>query len=1239
MYSLRLLLVLCFIFSMSACSGESGETISSEDTLVGLKIYPLDKEISNIPVGANSSFIAIGYFSDNTERDITLSVQWGSSDEDIVDVSSDGTVTGRKVGTAELYASASGIYSNNVTLNITDAFIMALQVAPFDSDTLLPLPIGMSTQFIATAIYSDGSTIHITNGIEWTSTSIDIVSINEGGIATGLKEGSVTISAKFDDIISNNVLITVSSAKLMGLNVTSAEGEFQGIPIGLTHAFKAIASFSDGMQKDVSRIVQWESSTPLIASVSETGLVTANALGVSLLQARLLGIDSNKVNISITNAALTKIQISARSKKNALPIGTTQTYTALAYFSDQTSHDVTRIVSWRSSSPDVIISFQGKVMTLKPGTATLTAQWKGAISNEKSITVVDAALVSIYISSETSDQLPIGLTKNIAAIGVYSDGATHNLEDIVFWKSSHAEIATIDNKGLVAGVSEGETVITAFLDGVSSNNYSVSVVNSSLLRISLASEAPLTRGLAVGLSTRLTATGHFSDGATVNLSRMAIWQSDTDHAMVSPRLGVVKGISEGHSYIHAKFGTMQSEQFKINVITAAVSSLVILPSSQNTSIIPIGLTKTYRAIAYLTDGSSLDVTNDAIWHSSNDGVINVASGIVTALKTGSTELSAEFGGGASNTMKIEVTDPILQQLEISPQIWMNELPAGHFLAFTAYGKYSDNTVRNVTDLVDWQSSDSSVAIFMDNNRAMAISPGITEISARFGGEISDSKILKVSAPILSAIYIQPQKILNPIPIGVSFNFVAKGLYSDGTIMDLTSLIQWESDSPSTLSITYNGMATGLAVGVASINAKYDGIIAPSLAVSVVDAIPLSLRISPQFDVELGIPVGYSGKLLALVEFSDSQTLDVSGDATWTSSSASALVENGTVHALDVGNAKITAKWNNVSSEQDIFITHAVLDKIVISTDDLNMTVGDVKHFSATGIYSDGAEHPLTLDVEWISSDMNLAAFLFQPGDVIAFNPGEVTVYARLGEITSNELSVTITHRPVSVPTLTYDPNFYIAKGTTEANASLTYRYDDEELWRPVDNSKTFKLDLHKIANAEGNVIVHARAIHNGNISESTSITIPGWRLMKYHSPTTGILSGRSFAFVDKDGNGPSNDDRFRYTVLDCLVNDCRDVDDLNRKTVIDSLSVRLLTRVEMEALRVSSNNGAPSEWIGSCSGVCLGGSAYYWTATRRVSNYHYYVDMINGVTAADIDDDGATTFVKSGYLAVEILQP
>lgn len=1235
------------IFLVSACSGDQGSDELTDSRLVEISIHPSDAGSLNIPVGASAPFVALGHFSNNTVIDVTSSVQWISSDEQVMSASN-GVITGNSIGRGTLSASTMGLISNSLDVNITNAVLTSLQVAPVDLSGLQPLPIGMTTKFIATAIYSDGSTMVAIRGVEWSANdlgipSMGIVSVSNSGQVTGLKEGITNISARLNDVVSNYVKVEVSSAKITSITISSS-GSFQDIPIGVSQEFLALALFSDGVERDVSESVHWKSSAPLIASISEMGLLTANALGSSLVEAEFFDVSSNVLEIHVIPAILTGISISSIHTRSTIPLGSTQVYSAIGHFSDNTSRDITRMASWHSSKVGIISPFQGRIVTLNPGNTSLTAQWRGIVSNESPITVLDATLVSLHLSTDTLDPLPLGLSKKINALGSYSDGSTRNLDDVVHWSSSQTEIAVINDSGYVTGLSIGESLITASLDGIDSSDHLITVTNSILQRISISPVIPLTRGLAVGQSARFVAMGHFSDSSIVDLTRLAMWKDDSINTSISPRLGIAKGISKGEANISASFGKLNSQPLNVQVIDAAVSAIIIIPKVKNTNSTPVGLTLEYRAVAQLTDGTSIDVTNDATWRSSDDNYMTVISGTVTGVKTGSAKLSARWSGIRSQDIDVIITDAVITSLDVNTEILMESLPSGYSIAFIAYGTFSDNSIKNVTNIVDWKSSDTSVAIFVEN-KALGVGVGITEISASLDEIISESKSLQVTKPVLSSISIQNKKILLPIPQGTSVEFSANGIFSDGTMLDLTHVVKWETDFPSVAEVSPIGVITAITIGIANVKASLDGLNSPSVAIQVVEAIPLSLTIQAQFDAELGIPIGYSGTLVAIAELSNSQQVDVTENAIWSSSSTAAIVEMGVVHGIHIGKAQITASWNNLSSVQDVTITQSILERIIISTPNLNMTIGDVKKFTAMGIYSDGGEYDLTRDVEWISDNPNLGMFIFSPGELIAFGEGQVGIHAKSGTLTSNTLNITITSRPVAIPRLTYDPNFYIGSiSNVEANASWEYRYEDDESWRIGNNTNKFNLDLHRIAN--GDVTVYARALHNGNVSEPTSIFIPGWKLRHHYTPLSGPLAGRTFAYLDKNGNNVSHDvdDRFRYTVLDCLVNLCRDTNDLNNKTIINGVLVKVPSKVEMEMLRNASSNsgfvGAPPEWFGSCihGENCLDMDAFYWSSTLRIPNYHYYIDMLNDIVAADIDDDGATTRVKSSFMAVEVLQ-
>jgi hypothetical protein len=59
--------------------------------------------------------------------------------------------------------------------------------------------------------------------------------------------------------------------------------------------------------------------------------------------------------------------------------------------------------------------------------------------------------------------------------------------------------------------------------------------------------------------------------------------------------------------------------------------------------------------------------------------------------------------------------------------------------------------------------------------------------------------------------------------GLSLQYAATGVYSDGSESDLSSSVTWASGSPAVASIDGNGLATGLLAGASEIAASEDGV--------------------------------------------------------------------------------------------------------------------------------------------------------------------------------------------------------------------------------------------------------------------------------------------------------------------------------------------------------------------------------------------------------------------------------
>ena len=76
-------------------------------------------------------------------------------------------------------------------------------------------------------------------------------------------------------------------------------------------------------------------------------------------------------------------------------------------------------------------------------------------------------------------------------------------------------------------------------------------------------------------------------------------------------------------------------------------------------------------------------------------------------------------------------------------------------------------------------------------------------------------------PKLLSIAINPPNA--QMGIGDTFQFVAFGVYSDGTRKGITSLVTWSSSNASVATIQSGGLATGISMGTTTIMASYEGV--------------------------------------------------------------------------------------------------------------------------------------------------------------------------------------------------------------------------------------------------------------------------------------------------------------------------------------------------------------------------------------------------------------------------------
>ena len=138
-----------------------------------------------------------------------------------------------------------------------------------------------------------------------------------------------------------------------------------------------------------SIISNWTSSNPLIATVSDEGLVTAVSSGQTTIRTNFKKLESSiQITVVMTESAVSKVEIQSISKLN-YEAGESVQLSAKIY--DLTNTELSgKSISWTSSNTTVArISTTGFVNFLTDGNTTITATVESVNSMQLQLTVMD----------------------------------------------------------------------------------------------------------------------------------------------------------------------------------------------------------------------------------------------------------------------------------------------------------------------------------------------------------------------------------------------------------------------------------------------------------------------------------------------------------------------------------------------------------------------------------------------------------------------------------------------------------------------------------------------------------------------------------------------------------------------------------------------------------------------------------------------------------------------------------
>jgi len=510
---------------------------------------------------------------------------------------------------------------------------------------------------------------------------------------------------------------------------------------------------------------------------------------------------------------------------------------------------------------------------------------------------------------------------------------------------------------LCAGVLLLVATLTGCAAGGGSNNSSGQPTVSSI------QVAPPSMSIGTGLGQQFTATAHMSDGTSKDVTNSVQWSSSDSNIASVNSAGMASGSAPGTVIITALSGSLKSTA-ALTVSSAAVnlSSIVVSPAA---STLPVNTAQQFTAIGNYSNGSSADLTALVTWGSSSLNVATVsASGLVTGVAAGSTNISASLGGISGST-SLTVSAPSLVSISVTP-VGLT-LGIGINQQYVATATYSDGSSADLTSGVAWTSSSSSVATINSSGVTTTVAAGQTTITASISG-LNDTSTLTVVAAQLVSIAVSPA--VQSISAGTTQAFTAVGSFDDGSTQLLPS-VTWSSSLNSVAAVDATGLATGVGTGTATITAT-SGSVSGTASLTVTAATLVSIAVTP---ASSSMAVGTTKQFTATGTFSDSSTQDITAVVVWTSSSpaAATISAQGLASSVATGSTTITAAFGSVNASTGLTVSTAHLVSITVAPANPRIAKGTSIKFTATGTFSDGSVATNLSGVSWKSSKPNIAS--------------------------------------------------------------------------------------------------------------------------------------------------------------------------------------------------------------------------------------------------------------------------
>jgi uncharacterized protein YjdB len=567
-----------------------------------------------------------------------VAVTWSSDSSSTVSVDGNGLVTGRRVGTATITATAGG-KSASAAIIVSQIPVRSITIAPANPTVV----VSQTTQLTATTFDSAGDVLP-GRVVRWKSRTPAVATVDSiAGLVTGVSPGTSEIVATSEGI-ADSVVATVSAAPI---NSVVLSPNVSQLHVGQTQQITATVTDVNG-NPVTGATVTFGSSNTGIASITSTTTTTAQVLaGPGTGTATITGTSGAKngtATMIVSQVPVDSVHVVA--SHDTLTVGHQDTLTATAF--DSAGNLLTgRAVTWHSSNNAVAtVNAAGIVTTLQQGTVVIFAAISG-VSGSVTLQINAVPIGSVTIAPLADTVTQTGQIQLVATVRDSLGNVVSN-PAVTWMASNNNTIATVTSSGLVTGVSPGTATITASDGGKSGTN--TTVVTATVTAVHVAPAVDTIFAAAPGNTVQLIDSAF--DGSTYLPGAAVTWSPTTGGVATVNASGFVTATNsaDGSAAITATSGG-QSGSGTVVVFGHSMTVTPVTPGPLALSMSG-GASTTDNAQVLDTFGTDVSAFRMVTWTSSDSSTVKVNNGL-SATVTASTPVT--FTEVSQNTPSVTIT--------------------------------------------------------------------------------------------------------------------------------------------------------------------------------------------------------------------------------------------------------------------------------------------------------------------------------------------------------------------------------------------------------------------------------------------------------------------------------------------------------------------------------------------------------------------------------------------------------